>query len=221
MTEPARWFVFGAGAQGRVTLDLLRAAGIRDSVSIDDNRSRVGRLDAGLRVYGRDWLREIDPCEWRAIVAIGRNDTRLRVAGELAESGVRFGVAVHPAATIATSAMVCDGTAIMAGVIVNTGAAIGSHVILNTRIVVEHDCVIGDGASLSPGVVMGGRVMIGRGAFIGVGAVLCPRVVVGDGAIVGAGSVVTRDVPAGVVAYGTPAKAIRPVAPDADWPKLM
>jgi maltose O-acetyltransferase len=52
-------------------------------------------------------------------------------------------------------------------------------------------------------------VSIGANVWIGAGAIVCPGVTVGDDAIVGAGSVVTRDVPAGVVAVGSPARVVR------------
>ena len=44
--------------------------------------------------------------------------------------------------------------------------------------------------------------------FVGARAVILPGVTIGDGAIVGAGSVVTRDIEAGMVAAGNPARAI-------------
>lgn len=48
-----------------------------------------------------------------------------------------------------------------------------------------------------------------RGASIGSGAVLLCGITVGEGALVGAGSVVTKDVPAGAVVAGNPAKVLR------------
>jgi acetyltransferase-like isoleucine patch superfamily enzyme len=52
---------------------------------------------------------------------------------------------------------------------------------------------------------------IRRGARVGGGAVLCPGVEVGVEAFVGAGAVVTRDVPAGMVVVGVPARVLRAV----------
>ena len=47
--------------------------------------------------------------------------------------------------------------------------------------------------------------------WIGANAVICGGVTIGKGSIIGAGSVVTRDIPAGVVAAGTPCRPLRPV----------
>jgi acetyltransferase-like isoleucine patch superfamily enzyme len=51
--------------------------------------------------------------------------------------------------------------------------------------------------------------VVKRGASIGSGAVLLCGVTVGENAIVGAGSVVTRDVPAGAVVAGNPARVLK------------
>jgi acetyltransferase-like isoleucine patch superfamily enzyme len=48
-----------------------------------------------------------------------------------------------------------------------------------------------------------------RGASLGSGAVILGGVTIGEGALVGAGAVVTRDVPAGAVVVGNPAKVLR------------
>jgi maltose O-acetyltransferase len=54
-------------------------------------------------------------------------------------------------------------------------------------------------------------VTVADGVWLGAGALVCPGVSIGEGSVVGAGSVVTRSVPAGVVAYGNPARVIREI----------
>ena len=53
------------------------------------------------------------------------------------------------------------------------------------------------------------KTLVKTGASIGSGATILSNVTIGEHAIVGAGSVVTRDVPAGVVVGGNPAKVLR------------
>ena len=55
---------------------------------------------------------------------------------------------------------------------------------------------------------------IRRGARVGGGAILCPGVEIGAEAFVGAGAVVVKDVPAGKVVVGNPARVLRDVPAD-------
>lgn len=51
-------------------------------------------------------------------------------------------------------------------------------------------------------------VSIGSDVFIGVNCVILPGVTIGDRVVIGAGSVVTRDIPSGTVAAGSPARVL-------------
>ena len=54
-------------------------------------------------------------------------------------------------------------------------------------------------------------VIIGQDVWIGCNCVIMKGVNIGDGTIIGAGSVVTKDIPAGVMAAGNPAKVIKTI----------
>ncbi|MBT0773738.1 sugar O-acetyltransferase [Kineosporia sp. J2-2] len=55
-------------------------------------------------------------------------------------------------------------------------------------------------------------ITIGDNVWLGGGVTVCPGVTIGDNSVIGAGSVVTRDIPANVVAVGTPARVVREIS---------
>lgn len=54
-------------------------------------------------------------------------------------------------------------------------------------------------------------IVIGDNVWLGGGVIVCPGVTIGDDSVIGAGAVVTRDIPAGVIAVGNPARVIREI----------
>jgi maltose O-acetyltransferase len=52
-------------------------------------------------------------------------------------------------------------------------------------------------------------IEIGSDVWVGAGAIICPGVRIGSRAVIGAGSVVTRNIPADVLASGTPCRVTR------------
>ena len=113
----------------------------------------------------------------------------------------------------------------------------GSNIHVGARFFGNFDCVMLDGAPITIGddVLLGPKVglytadhafvlavrvagactsrpiTIGDGVWIAGGVTVLPGVSIGAGSIIGAGSVVTRDVPAGVIAAGNPARVLRAI----------
>lgn len=56
-----------------------------------------------------------------------------------------------------------------------------------------------------------GEVVIGENSCIGANSTILPGITIGKNSIVGAHSLVTKDIPEGVLALGTPARIIRPL----------
>lgn len=113
-----------------------------------------------------------------------------------------------------------DDVSIWTNSVVDFGCRIGDRVKIHTNCYVAQYTVIDDDAFLAPGVTIANDLYpkvpgsntfmtgphIGAGARVGVNVTLLPFVRIGAGALIGSGSVVTRDIPAGMVAYGTPAR---------------
>ena len=63
----------------------------------------------------------------------------------------------------------------------------------------------------NPGLERALPITIGDNCWLGGDVTVLPGVTIGEGCVIGAGSVVTRDIPAGMLAYGSPCKPIRPI----------
>ena len=103
-------------------------------------------------------------------------------------------------------------------VIIEDGVRLHSQVFVPEYCVLERGCWIGPGTVLTNARLplhpdaksqLKGAI-VERDAKIGAHCTLLPGVRIGAGALVGAGSLVTRDIPAGMIAFGQPATARRP-----------
>lgn len=77
-------------------------------------------------------------------------------------------------------------------------------------------CISCAGHAIDPqqrikGVTTSAPITIENEVWIGANSTICAGVTIGKGSIIGAGSVVTNDIPAGVVALGTPCKVMRAI----------
>jgi maltose O-acetyltransferase len=59
----------------------------------------------------------------------------------------------------------------------------------------------------------GEPITLADNVWLGGGVIVCPGVSIGEDTVVGAGAVVTKDLPAGVVAAGVPARVLREIGP--------
>lgn len=116
----------------------------------------------------------------------------------------------------------------------------GTHIEVGKNFFANYNCTIldvakvkiGDNCMLAPNVAIytaghplhpdtrnsgyeyGKEVTIGDNCWIGGNSVICPGVHIGNDVVIGAGSVVTRDIPDGSIAAGSPCRVIRRITED-------
>jgi acetyltransferase-like isoleucine patch superfamily enzyme len=133
------------------------------------------------------------------------------------QSCIRERVRLADDCVLGRGSLIENDTTVGTGSRIQAGAYITAYSILEEDVFVA-PCVVTTndnfmGRTEARRTLMKGP-MIRRGARVGGGAILCPAVEVGEEAFVGAGAVVTKDVPPRVVVVGSPARVLRPVAPD-------
>ena len=213
-----RVVIVGCSGHARVVVDILEQENRCHIVGLLDSVKPPGTEVLGYQVIGSDEdlpaLVAGQICDG-IIVAIGDNWVRCRMVARIKQMlpEIRFVTAVHPSAQIAMSSSVGPGTVIMAGVVVNPGCHVGESCILNTGSSLDHDSRMEDFSSLAPHAVTGGGVRIGTCSAIAIGAIVSHSIRIGDNTVIGAGATVLKDVPDRVVAYGSPARVIRPRKP--------
>ena len=109
--------------------------------------------------------------------------------------------------------------------------SIGDHFVgnFNLTILDEAPVTIGDHVFIGPnvglytvshallpdqrnaGIMRSLPITIGNNVWIGGNTVVMQGVTIGDNTVIGAGSVVTRDIPAGVIAVGSPCRVLREI----------
>lgn len=183
------WLV-GAQLELDVAEDLLVEPGVR--VQIRPGRSKVVigprcQIASGviLRLGGE--------------LVMGRNvelryDVALNVKGRLdlrGRNGLARGTMVHADGDMVWEWGACSSEYV---------TVLDSHHEYDGSLVHVHD----QGIEVRP-------ITIGAGSLLGAKATVMPGVRVGRACLVGAGSLVTKDIPDGWIAVGSPAKALRPV----------
>lgn len=155
----------------------------------------------GMRVEGKAWLARIEPPMRPQCVTLKD--------GAALDRDVTL-LAVSDAARIVIGARCYINRRVMfdASELIEIGddAMIGPGCYLT-----DHDHTFGAGQAPGQTPLVSAPTRIGARCWLGANVTVLKGVTIGEGTVVGAGSVVTKDLPAGVVAVGVPARVVREI----------
>ena len=126
---------------------------------------------------------------------------------------------VLPHAQIGENCNICSHCFIENDVVIGNNVTIKCGVQVWDGITLEDDVMVGSNVTFTNDMYPKSknedwkllRTKVCKGASIGAGAVILPGLTIGEGAMIGAGSVVTKDVPAGELWIGNPARFSRKI----------
>lgn len=204
--------VIGAGGTGLLVADSIRRSpGKRLMGFLDDDPGKSGLAVAGACVLGglQSWEALPGGCLFISSLYSPKKNTEFFL--KIQSLGIpesRWATVIDPTAIVLSSITLGRGSYIGPATLLEPNVCVGNWCALLGRVYVAHDTCLGAYAACANNASIAGGVKAGVAAFIGANATVREYLHIGDNSVVGMGAAVVRDVLAGSIVAGNPARMI-------------